>query len=46
MTVDVKAYLGEMSQPCCMNAPSANQRLLEMLKSLASTLGAGPAGPA
>lgn len=42
----VKTYLGEMSHPCCMNAPSANQRLLEMLKSLARTLGAGPAGPA
>ncbi|KOX67416.1 hypothetical protein WN51_08941 [Melipona quadrifasciata] len=28
-------YLGDMSQPCCMNAARANQRLLMMLKSFA-----------
>ena len=43
--VDKYCYLGDMSQPCCMKAPSANQRLLRMLKSLATVLCADAAVP-
>lgn len=30
-----EAYLGDMSQPCCMNAAKENHKLLMILKSLA-----------
>lgn len=30
----VCAYFGEISHPCCMNAPSEYHKLLEMVKSL------------
>lgn len=32
---EMNEYLGDMSQPCCMNAAKANQRLLMILKSFA-----------
>ena len=33
-SVSGHTYLGSMSQPCCMKAPSENQRLLKMVKLL------------
>ena len=37
----VRMYLGENSDPCCMNAPSENHRLLNIVKSLVKL---GPVG--
>jgi len=37
----MRKYLGENSEPCCMNAPSENHRLLKTVKSFVKL---GPVG--